>query len=210
MKTRFKFFTLVFALFAFVACSEDDEGPQLDPVESSTASNIPAPQVGGQGQGEISGEFTRFSFATGAVTSSATEWDLAFRGTTVAVNGGSATGTNDEPGRTGNGGASVVDGTFASVTSADGLSFAQDADGAFAIPTGSDNGWYNYNFMTNVVSAIPGKVFVIRTHDGKYAKVEFLSYYENAPANPDGFADTPRFYTFNYVYNPNEGETSLQ
>ncbi|MGD1946240.1 MAG: HmuY family protein [Croceivirga sp.] len=208
MKTTFKLFGLIFMLFAFVACS-DDEGPELLSVQSNTASNIPAPQIGSFGQGEISGEFTKFSFATGAVTTSETEWDLALRGTTVAVNGGTTTGTNDEPARNGQGGATIVDGTFASVTSAEGLSFAVDGTGAFAIPTGSDNGWYNYNFMTNVVSALPGKIFVIRTHDGKFAKVEFLSYYENAPANPDGFADTPRFYTFNYVYNPNEGDASL-
>jgi len=195
-------------LFAFISCSEDD-APTLLAVESSVASNIPAPQTGGQGQ-PVAGQFTKFSFATGAVTTSETEWDLAFRGTTIAVNGGTVTGGSDEPGRNGNAAAAIVDGTFASITSADGLTFAQDADGSFAIPTGSDNGWYNYNFMTNVVSPLPGKVFVLRTHDGKYAKVEFLSYYENAPASPDGFADTPRFYTFNYIYNPNEGETTLE
>jgi len=51
---------------------------------------------------------------------------------------------------------------------------------------------------------------VIRTHDDKYAKVEILSYYKDAPAEPDGFVDESRFYTFNYVYNPNEGQTALE
>ena len=64
--------------------------------------------------------------------------------------------------------------------------------------------------MTNIVSPIPGKVLVFRTRDGKYAKVEVLSYYENAPANPDPQSDASRYYTFNYVYNPNEGETSFE
>jgi hypothetical protein len=64
--------------------------------------------------------------------------------------------------------------------------------------------------MTNLVTAIPGRILVFRTHDGKVAKVEILSYYQNAPANPDGSADPSRYYTFNYIYNPNEGETSLQ
>ena len=48
--------------------------------------------------------------------------------------------------------------------------------------------------MTNVVSPLPGKILVIRTHDGKVAKVEVLSYYENAPASPDGFVDAARYY----------------
>lgn len=181
----------------------------LQALEVSTVENLFAPQTGGQGQGEIGGEFTKFSFETGAVTDSDTEWDIAFRGTTIAVNGGAVTGTNDEPARNGNAGASIVNGIFEEVTSAGGLTFAQDSDGVFAIPTGSDNGWYNYNFMTNLVTPIPGVVLVFRTHDGKFAKVEILSYYENAPANPDGFADPSRYYTFNYVYNPNEGETTL-
>ncbi|AWX43920.1 hypothetical protein HME9304_00918 [Flagellimonas maritima] len=211
MKISLKLFTLLLISFVFFSCSDDDDSPELEAVESKTASNIPAPQTGGQGQGEISGEFTKFSFETGAVTTSDTEWDLAFRGTSIAVNGGTATGTNDEPTRNGNGGIAIETGTFASVTSADGLTFAQDADGAYAIPAGSDNGWYNYNFMTNILSPIPGKIFVVRTHDGKYAKVEFLSYYRDAPSDitPDIAQNDLRFYTFQYVYNPNEGETSL-
>ena len=176
---------------------------------SGTMENLFAPQIGGQGQGEISGEFTKFSFETGDVTTSDTEWDIAFRGTTIAVNGGTVTGTNDEPDRNGSGGATIEDALFSEVTSASGLTFAEDGTGTFAIPTGSDNGWYNYNFMTNLVSPLPGKILVFRTHDGKFAKVEVLSYYEDAPANPDGFADPSRYYTFNFVYNPNEGETSL-
>ena len=181
----------------------------LEELEVATFTNLFAPQNGGFGQGEISGPFTKFSFETGDVTDSETDWDIAFRATTIAVNGGAITGTNDEPERNGNAGAAIADNTFDDVLSADGLTFAQDGTGAFAIPTGSDNGWYNYNFMTNVISAIPGKILVFRTRDGKYAKVEVLSYYENAPVNPDGFVDTPRYYTFRYVYNPNEGETSL-
>ncbi|MFD0796963.1 IPT/TIG domain-containing protein [Maribacter chungangensis] len=291
MKTSLKMFALLFAFFAFIGCSDDDEDPSLNftvvsispesatvgsditvtgtdfPTDASrveltvggalasitslsstqivatvpqgavsgavsvsvdgtakttatnftvlselisaTAENIPAPQTGGQGQ-PVGGPFTKFSFETGAVTDSDTEWDIAFRGTTIAVNGGTVTGTAEEPARTGNAAAAIVDGIFADVLSVEGMTFAQDADTAFAIPTGSDNGWYNYNFMTNLVVPIPGKILVFRTHDDKVAKVEILSYYKDAPANPDGFADESRFYTFNYVYNPNEGETSLE
>ncbi|MAK01773.1 MAG: hypothetical protein CMC17_04480, partial [Flavobacteriaceae bacterium] len=48
-----------------------------------------------------------------------------------------------------------------------------------------------------------------RTRDGKFAKVEILSYYLGAPENPDAFADQSRYYTFNYVYQPNEGVTEF-
>jgi hypothetical protein len=175
---------------------------------SATVENLEAPQTGGQGQ-PIGGPFTKFSFETGEVTDSETDWDIAFRGTTIAVNGGTVTGTNDEPDRNGNAGAAIASGLFTDVATADGLTFEVDADGAFAIPTGSQEGWYNYNPATFTVTPIPGRVLVFRTHDGKYAKVEILSYYRDAPAEPDAFTDESRVFTFNYVYNPNDGETSL-
>nr|WP_297789614.1 HmuY family protein [uncultured Allomuricauda sp.] len=194
---------------ALFSCSKDDDGaPEPDPIQVDQVSNLHAPQTGGQGQ-PVGGDFTKFDFETGAVTTSDTDWDIAFRGTTIAVNGGAETGTADEPARSGDVGATIVSGTFDSVTTAEGLSFSQDADGSFAIPTGSDNGWYNYNFQTNIVSPIPGKVLVFKTSEGNYAKVEILSYYEDAPASPDPSTDTGRYYTFDYVFNPN-GETSFE
>lgn len=213
MKTMkiLKSITVVALLIGFISCSSDDDNntPQPTQLESQQVVNLPAPQTGGQGQ-PIGGEFAKFNFETGTRTSSDTEWDIAFRGTTIAVNGGTVTGTADEPTRNGNAGATITTGTFASIVTADGLTFAQDADAAFAIPTGSDNGWYNYNFQTNIVAPIPGKILVFRTRDGKYAKVEILSYYKDAPVNPDPNTDESRYYTFNYVYNPNEGETSFE
>jgi hypothetical protein len=190
----------------FTSCDNDDENTPLpDPVQSEQVVNFAAPQTGGQGQ-PIGGEFAKFDFETGMQTTSDTDWDIAFRGTTIAVNGGTVTGTADEPTRNGNAGVTIVSGTFASVNTADGLTFTQDADAGFAIPNVSDNGWYNYNFMTNIVSPIPGKILVFRTRDGKYAKVEILSYYLDQDTSNTAVG---RHYTFDYVYNPNEGETSF-
>lgn len=211
MTSTFKFLSFFLLAMAFVSCDNEEDEAVLDAVESSTATNIPAPQIGGQPSTDpIGGPFTKFSFASGAVTTSETEWDIAFRGTRIAVNGGTATGTADEPARNGNAGVFLETGTFASVTDAAAYTYVQDADTGFALTPASDEGWYNYNFMTNLITPIPGKILVIRTHDDKYAKVEILSYYKDAPADPDGFADESRFYTFNYVYNPNPGETSLE
>lgn len=201
---------LTFVLIAHTSCSDDDALPQLSPVEADLVSNLFAPQTGGQGQGPISGEFTKFDFATGGETTSDTEWDIAFRGTTIIVNGGESQGTTDEPGRTGNAGAYIALSTFDEVTDVEEELFDQDSVSELAISTGSDNGWYNYNFMTNVVSPLAGRILVFRTRDGKYAKVEILSYYKDAPANPDGFVDESRYYTFNYVYQPNEGVASFE
>lgn len=205
------YFKLFLLFVVFAACESDDEGPVLLEVASDTVSNLYAPQTGGQDQGPISGEFTKFDFATGLVTTSNTDWDVAFRGTAIIINGGVSLGTTDEPERTGNGAAYIATGSFATVTDVDSSVFIQDSDSGYAIPSGSGNGWYTYDFMTNTINPIPGRVLVIRTRDNRYAKIEILSYYKDSPdeVTPEIAANDLRYYTFNYVYQPNEGEVSF-
>jgi hypothetical protein len=205
MKTL-KLLFLSFLMILLSSCSDDDE-PLLDVVSNNVA-NFHAPHAGGMGQ-PITGEFTKFSFSTGTKSSSSTEWDIGFRGTTIIVNGGNVTGTTDEPTRNGQGGAYIALGTMASVLDVDTTKFKQDASSALAISTGSGNGWYTYNGQTHVISPTPGKILVFKTHDGLYAKIEILSYYKDSPANPNAFTDPSRYYTFNYIYQPNKGQTSF-
>ena len=205
-----KFLTLAVLFIGFTSCSSDDDSstPQLE-VESETVSNLYAPQQGGQGQ-PTSGEFTKFDFTTGQITTSETDWDIAFRGTSIIVNGGVTFGTIDEPARTGDAGVYIANGTMETVTEVSVNSFIQDSETGYAITTGSGNGWYIYaGPPTHLINPIPGKILVFKTRDGKYAKVEILSYYENAPENPDAFVDATPYYTFNYVYQPNEGVTTF-
>ena len=195
----------LFVLTAFFASCDDNDTVTLLEVESETVSNLHAPQQGGQGQ-PVSGEFTKFDFETGAITTSTTDWDIAFRGTSIIVNGGVSLGTTDEPERTGDAALYIVDATFAGVAGANDNLLTQDSASGYAIPTGSGNGWYSYaGPPTHLINPIAGKVIVIKTTEGKYAKMEILSYYKDAPANPNAFTDESRYYTFNYVYQPNEG-----
>jgi hypothetical protein len=39
--------------------------------------------------------------------------------------------------------------------------------------------------------------------------VEILSYYKDSPPTPDYRFSQGRYYTFNYIYQPNEGVTSF-
>lgn len=192
----------------FASCnSDDDNTPAPDPIQAEQVSNLHAPQTGGQGQ-PVGGAFTKFDFETGMETTSDTDWDIAFRGTSIAVNGGNMTGTTDEPARTGDAGATIVEGTFESVTTAEGLTFAQDSNGSFALAKG--DGWYTYSGPPkHVIAPIPGRILVIKTTEGNYAKVEILSYYKDNPSEPDLTSES-RYYTFKYVYNPNAGETSFE
>jgi|TARA_B110000003_G_scaffold273846_1_gene312402 hypothetical protein len=202
-------FIILIALFTgFSSCSNDDDEP-LVAVESQTITNLQAQQAGGQGQ-PISGAFAKFDFLTGQTTESDSDWDIAFRGTSIIVNGGTSLGTIDEPERTGEGAAYIASGTMASVMEVTQDLFVQDSDTGYAITTGSGNGWYSYSGApTYLITPIPGKILVFKTRDGRYAKVEILSYYENAPSEPNAFTDTSRVYTFNYVYQPNFGITTF-
>ena len=209
MKTNI--YLLFSYLLIFSSCQKEDE-VQLLNIVSERFDNLYAPQNGGVDQrtgqfSPISGEFTKFNFSTGQVTNSDTDWDVAFRATDIIVNGGTSLGTIDEPSRNGSAAVYIANGTMAAITSVDLQSLSQDADSGYAIPPGGGNGWYTYQGPpVNLISPTPGKILVFRTNDGKYAKMEILSYYKNAPDSPDAYSDESRYYTFNYVFQPNEGE----
>ncbi|PWK79143.1 heme-binding HmuY-like protein [Mucilaginibacter oryzae] len=144
------------------------------------------------------------SVVTGADTTG-TKWDIKFSGTGIFVNGGSSgTGTAQ---------AQVVSSTFADLTTAPTSGYKADATGAAAI-----TGWYTYTATTapqHAILMVPGKIIVVKTSAGNYAKIEMKSYYKGNPdTTTPAFADlttrpASRFYTFRYSYQAN-GTTSLQ
>ena len=114
------------------------------------------------------GHFTFYSLrddrVVPAADSASTEWDLAFRSTTILVNGG-ASGP-------GEGGAIVLaDTTFEAVTEApapDAYAVDRGPDET-ALPGGAGNGWYDYDFVSGIVSPRPA-VVAVRTADGRRAR----------------------------------------
>ena len=98
-------------------------------------------------------------------------------------------------------------GAFEEVMEAPAEGYATDSEAGNAIPTGSGNGWYNYNGQLNLITPIPGRVLVIKTADARYAKIRIISYYEGAPDTPDSTQDTARYYTFEYVFQPDGSRT---
>ncbi|MCU0328862.1 MAG: HmuY family protein [Chitinophagales bacterium] len=129
-------------------------------------------------QPKDSGEFVRYSFAKKAIVTDST-WDIAFRNDKIILNGGQAVTTLNEPKRTGLAGSYFVDSTFDEVKSVNSSkTFKQDALGSYGIET-----WYNYNSTTRVATPKAGRIYLIKTHDAKYVKMEILSYYKGNP-NP--------------------------
>lgn len=185
-----------------------EEEPFPDPV-LTRAEDVPADPITGfdpdTGQPLAAGVFTFYSLRENRVVpredSASATWDLAFKGTTILTNGGAS-----GPGQ---GAALVMEGIFEEITEAPAGGYAQDAADSPAILTGSGNGWYNYNPEAMLLTPIPGRVLVIRAADGTYAKVRVLSYYKGAPDPPDAATDEARYYTFEFLHQP-DGSRDLQ
>ena len=190
-----------------VVSGDDAGGETSAELVEDTVENLYAPQTTSYYPVyTTSGEFVKFSFSEGGTTTSADEWDIAFRGTTVLVNGGTYTGIySSEPERTGDAAMLLVTGDYTDdIVDASDYELTQDAEGALALPSST---WYSYS--EGVVTVEAGKVLVVKTHDGHYAKLQFVSYYKDLE-NEDGVYDNARYYTFNYTYNLVEGDTALE
>jgi hypothetical protein len=183
---------------ALASCSKDDDNNATPAVQAQTVTSLSAAGTASStGQPIAAKYYTFYSLADGKqiayTDSNSTKWDVAFKGTTILINGGAS-----GPGQ---GGAQVYTGLFADLVTAPITGYSVDGAAAKAIPTGSGNGWYAYSSTTNVVTPIAGRVLAIRTALGKYAKMEIQNYYQNAPAAPTS-ANASGYYTFRYVYQP--------
>jgi len=199
------------SMIILVSCKKDETGTVI--LQSKQVANLQADTIIGvytsgpaTGQPYGSGKFTFYSLETNSVianTDSATnKWDIGLRGTTIITNGG-----NSGPA---SGGAFVYVGTFDDLKSvpADSVFRTDNAPTAYAIRTGSGNGWYSYNGATNIITPIPGRILVIRTASGKYAKIEIQNYYKggvtpDATASDEDKLKKQRYYTFRFIYQSN-------
>ena len=187
-----------------ISCGDDD--PVLEPVASMIVTNLEALTTSGPGQ-PPAGDYVKFSFEKETVVDG-DDWDIAFRATTILVNGGFSA-ASDEPNRSGIAAGYVAVGAYGSINSVDETLLALDSETTYAIPTGSGNGWYNYDPQTYLISPIAGRTLVFKTHNGRYAKMEIQSYYKDAPETPNAFTSQGQTYTFSYTYQPNEGVTTF-
>ena len=87
-----------------------------------------------------------------------------------------------------------------------------NAPASFAVTFGSGKGWYVYDQLTSLITPLAGRVLVIRTASGKFAKVEIINYYKGGVTLPITASDSDklskqRYYTFRYAYQPNGSKT---
>ncbi|MCC7401336.1 MAG: HmuY family protein [Chitinophagaceae bacterium] len=189
MKTKFipllMIFTAASGLLFFSSCKKDNSSAvKTTNVDTAVlavnfSSNSP---------------FAFFSFKNKTVVNnsdSATgKWDFGLRLTTFLVNS-NASGP-------GNAGVILQNGIFDNITSAPASGYAYDtAAGHLAITDGT---WYSYNMNTHSFLPNPGKVFIFRTADNHYAKMEILEAVYEPFTGP-----VPKIinYKLRFVYQPN-------
>jgi len=155
----------------------------------------------------VTGKFEKFSFSEGD-TVIHENWDVAFSGTTIIVNGGDSYSVN-QPERTGNAAVYIATGVMSDIRTIDLSKLEQDNTSGPAIVDDlgiSGNGWASYDMSTHIISPIAGRILVFRTHDNKYAKMEIVYYYDSPTPDPSN-GDYGGYYTFNYVYQSDGGLT---
>ncbi len=179
------------------------------PLTATTVTDLPADTIIGvtaQGQPYGAGKYTFYSLEKNAkvpnTDSASTKWDLAFNGTKILTNGGTS--------GTGLGGAFVQVGLFDELKtiSADSVFKTDNAPASYAVTYGSGKGWYTYDPIKNLITPLAGRVLVIKTASGKYAKVEMIAYYKGgatlaATATDAEKISKQRYYTFRFIYQPN-------
>ena len=199
---------LILAL-ATAACDDNPVEGGPDPIEATLVEDLPADPPTGvdpvTGRPVGTGRYTLFSLRENRIVQNAdsatTAWDLAFNATTVLTNGGSS--------GPGEGGAVILALPFEDVLEAPSdAEIHVDETGAPAVKQSAAGDWYNYNPQTNVVTPVPGRTLVVRTADGRYAKIRIVSYYRGAP-DVIGDDSESRYYTFDYVFQ-SDGSRSLQ
>jgi hypothetical protein len=192
---------VVAALFS--ACDKDDDSDTPTPLEAKTSTDINANPA------DNGGFSTYFNLTTGQVVpasdSNGTKWDIAFKTTTIKVNSGTS-----GPGEAA---AQILSTGFDDLKEAPETGYKPDAD-VFAIPTGSNNGWYVYTGAApsgpqHAILPVAGKTIVVKTANNKYAKIQIVSYYKGNPNTASdefmNLATRPadKYYTIRYMIQAN-------
>jgi hypothetical protein len=214
MIQKLKPFSLLLILSSILFSCTKNETPIVVPVTAITVSNLPADTVLGlnpiTGMPFSAGKYTFYSLERNAIVpntdSASTQWDLAFASNKILTNSGTS--------GKGLGGAFVYVGLFDDLKTipSDSVFKTDNAPVSFAVTFGSGKGWYVYDQLTSLITPLAGRVLVIRTASGKYAKVEIINYYKGGVTLPTSASESDklskqRYYTFRYAYQPNGSKT---
>jgi hypothetical protein len=170
--------------FLLVSSMAPREALEFEPTPSqpvdSTLTSVVYDTVTMDAHDEVAWFFFDFDRASPVVPPDTVGWDLAFRRFTIVP------------------AAAVADlgiSVFDAVTEAPVDGYVESTFGRDTLNTAIDR-WYSYSMLSHLLEP-NGHVYVVRTAESRYAKLELLSYY-----CPGVVAGCP---TFRYVYRPDGG-----
>ena len=194
------FVGIIFSLYYLTNLNIPEPPPGSEKIIASKISNPEPNDVGENLSPEMTftinassqNEWIYFDFSKGAIAAvsdrTSADWDIGFRRAKIISNSGAS---NPD----GKGGIIAIENTeFESVSEAPESAYMTDIR---KNPKETENPaaekWYAYDFMTHHLK--PKKnVYIIRTADGKYAKMQIMKYYIEGAAG---------YYTLRYVYQGN-------
>ncbi len=203
---------LVAISLGLTAIGCDGSEDETEPLPATRVENVPADPTTGHDPVTgapigATGRYTFYDLSSNRIIldrddddrsdSTSMGWDIAFQSSNIIVNSPATGG--------GSGGIQVLDSDFDAVAQAPESGYSTSTVG---LESSSDLAWGVYNDATMVVFPLDGKTLVLKTADGKYAKLRIVSYYKDAPAVPDVFVDQARYITFEFVYQP-DGSRNL-
>ncbi len=194
------FIGCIVLLFYFSRLETPEIPPEVEKAVESKISNPEPKEVGENLTGEITYTINAFSlkdwvyfdFSKGAVVNisdrTSYEWDMGFRRAKIISNSG-ASNLNGKGGI-----AAIENAEFESVIEAPESGYMIDiSKNALETENPVIDRWYLYNYITHELK--PKKnIYIIRTADGKYAKMQIMKFY------CEGLAGC---YTIKYAYQGN-------
>jgi len=192
-----KYILLGIFLWSLNSCSSDGDGEDIPTTtETVITKNILNLFAGGPTGGDSPTVY--FNLETGLEVppseAGTKNWDISFKRTDIRLNGGVS--------GPGNAGAFIIDDQdYEAIETAPDGNYIKDGDGPDdSSGIGVANGlaftnWFTYSAETHTV--VPNnQVYIIRTANNKYAKLQILSYYSES--SPPISAS----YTFKYALQP--------
>ena len=203
MKNKIIITLIVIISILGFSCNKSEESKMS--IVEGVYDNLHAPEEG---------DFVKLKFINGdtpaTITDSEKNWDIAFRGTMIIVNGGVKTGSGNEPERLQDIGFSacidILNKNYDAVSESPYLKSADNWDkaGQPKIPNISGQGWFEDD--GTYITPLKDKTIVLRTTDNYYVKIGMYSYYKDAL--PETTED-PAYYSFQYSINPNIRDPKL-
>ncbi len=199
---------------ATASCTKEEVKPVLQDGKSTVINDMPGDVGNTVGSGKPFNP-VYFSLVTGSNVDSSkrksADWDIAFAkeyNSYLSVNSGGNQASFGYGGP-GKGMLMMVKQNYNSVkTAPSDDEFVKAQINSAGWDSGSSSGWYFYDLNTHIAVPIKNRTYIIKTADGKFAKLELVSMYKGAPSVVTDLNWPAPYFTFRY-YVQQDGSRNL-